>query len=83
MPALQRAHLAPSHLYDHRNTFNLSHQQFHRVQILRGGELLKAIALGARAVVIGKVQGWGLAAAGQAGLLRVLEIIACEIDTTI
>jgi isopentenyl diphosphate isomerase/L-lactate dehydrogenase-like FMN-dependent dehydrogenase len=50
--------------------------------ILRGSDVLKAIALGARAVAIGKLQGWGLAAAGQAGLLRVLEIIESEIVTT-
>jgi glycolate oxidase len=50
--------------------------------ILRGSDVLKAIALGARAVAIGKLQGWGLAAAGQAGLVRVLEILEGEITTT-
>jgi glycolate oxidase len=50
--------------------------------ILRGSDVLKAIALGARAVAIGKLQGWGLAAAGQAGLVRVLEILESEIITT-
>jgi glycolate oxidase len=50
--------------------------------IVRGSDVLKAIALGARAVAIGKLQGWGLAAAGQAGLLRVLEILKSEIVTT-
>jgi glycolate oxidase len=50
--------------------------------ILRGSDVLKAIALGARAVAIGKLQGWGLAAAGQAGLVRVLEILESEIVTT-
>jgi glycolate oxidase len=50
--------------------------------IARGSDVLKAIALGARAVAIGKLQGWGLAAAGQAGLLRVLEILESEIVTT-
>jgi glycolate oxidase len=50
--------------------------------IVRGSDVLKAIALGARAVAIGKLQGWGLAAAGQAGLLRVLEILESEIVTT-
>jgi glycolate oxidase len=44
--------------------------------------VLKAIALGARAVSIGKLQGWGLAAAGQAGLVRVSEILESEIVTT-
>jgi glycolate oxidase len=50
--------------------------------IVRGSDVLKAIALGARAVAIGKLQGWGLAAAGQAGLVRVLEILRDEIVTT-
>jgi glycolate oxidase len=50
--------------------------------ILRGSDVIKALALGARAVAIGKLQGWGLAAAGQAGLVRVLEIIESEIVTT-
>jgi glycolate oxidase len=50
--------------------------------ILRGSDVIKAIALGARAVAIGKLQGWGLAAAGQAGLVRVLEILESEMLTT-
>jgi glycolate oxidase len=50
--------------------------------VLRGSDVLKAIALGARAVSIGKLQGWGLAAAGQAGLVRVLELLEREIITT-
>jgi isopentenyl diphosphate isomerase/L-lactate dehydrogenase-like FMN-dependent dehydrogenase len=47
--------------------------------ILRGTDVLKAIALGATAVAIGKLQGWGLAAAGQQGLVRVLELLESEI----
>ena len=47
--------------------------------ILRGSDVLKAVALGARAVAIGKLQGWGLAAAGEAGLLRVLDILEAEL----
>jgi glycolate oxidase len=50
--------------------------------ILRGSDVLKAIAVGARAVAIGKLQGWGLAAAGQAGLVRVLELLENEISIT-
>ena len=50
--------------------------------IVRGSDVVKAIALGARAVAIGKLQGWGLAAAGQAGLVRVLEILKDEMVTT-
>lgn len=48
--------------------------------ILRGSDVLKAIALGAKAVAIGKLQGWGLAAGGQAGLVRVLELLESEIS---
>ena len=50
--------------------------------IVRGSDVLKAIALGAQTVAIGKLQGWGLAAAGQAGLVRVLEILKSEIIIT-
>ena len=50
--------------------------------ITRGSDVLKAIALGAKAVAIGKLQGWGLAAAGQAGLVRVLELLESEITAT-
>jgi isopentenyl diphosphate isomerase/L-lactate dehydrogenase-like FMN-dependent dehydrogenase len=50
--------------------------------IVRGSDVLKAIALGARAVAIGKLQGWGLAAGGEVGLVRVLEILESEIVTT-
>jgi glycolate oxidase len=49
--------------------------------IARGTDVLKALALGARAVAIGKLQGWGLAAGGQAGLVRVLEILESEMVT--
>ena len=47
--------------------------------VQRGGDVLKAIALGANAVAIGKLQGWGLAAAGADGVRRVLEILENEI----
>jgi glycolate oxidase len=50
--------------------------------VQRGSDVLKAVALGANAVAIGKLQGWGLAAGGQAGLVRVLEILESEIVTT-
>lgn len=50
--------------------------------IARGSDVVKAIALGAKAVGIGKLQGWGLAAAGQAGLVRVLELLESEITVT-
>jgi len=48
--------------------------------IQRGSDVVKAVALGARAVAIGKLQGWGLGAAGQAGVLRMLELLEAEVD---
>jgi glycolate oxidase len=47
--------------------------------IYRGTDVLKAIALGARAVCIGRLQCWALAAAGEAGLVRMMEILEEEI----
>ena len=47
--------------------------------IQRGSDVLKAIALGAKATAIGKLQCWGLAAAGTAGLVAALEILEDEI----
>lgn len=51
--------------------------------ILRGTDVVKAIALGARAVGIGKLYGWALAAAGEAGIVRMLELLEAEIRTTL
>ncbi len=48
--------------------------------VQRGSDVLKAVALGANAVAIGKLQGWGLGAGGSAGLLRVLELLEHEIS---
>lgn len=48
----------------------------------RGTDVVKAIALGASVVMIGKLQCWGLAAGGQAGLERVLELLRLEISNT-
>jgi isopentenyl diphosphate isomerase/L-lactate dehydrogenase-like FMN-dependent dehydrogenase len=50
--------------------------------IARGSDVVKAIALGANAVAIGKLQGWGLGAAGKDGLVRVLELLENEITVT-
>ena len=47
-----------------------------------GSDVVKAVALGAKAVAIGKLQGWGLGANGTAGLTRVLEILEDEITIT-
>lgn len=46
---------------------------------MRGTDILKAIALGARAIGIGKMMGWALAAAGEAGVARMLDILEDEI----
>ncbi len=48
----------------------------------RGPDVCKALALGARAVGLGRLQCWGLAAGGSAGLVRVLEILGEEITVT-
>jgi isopentenyl diphosphate isomerase/L-lactate dehydrogenase-like FMN-dependent dehydrogenase len=48
--------------------------------VLRGTDVLKMLALGARAVLIGRLMAWGLAAGGQAGLVRTLEILRTEIE---
>jgi len=50
--------------------------------IQRGSDVLKAIALGATAVGIGKLQGFGIGAAGAEGVFRVLEILEDEIEIT-
>ena len=46
----------------------------------RGTDVVKALALGARAVLIGRPQHWGVACAGEEGVHWVLEIFAREID---
>ena len=47
--------------------------------IQRGGDILKAVAMGADVVALGRLQGWGLAAGGQAGVVRMLEILEDEL----
>lgn len=51
--------------------------------ILRGTDVIKAIALGAQAVGVGKLLGWALAAGGQAGIERMLELLEIEIRTAL
>ena len=46
----------------------------------RGGDVVRALALGATACLIGRPQLWGLAVAGEAGVAHVLEIFRQEID---
>jgi 4-hydroxymandelate oxidase len=47
--------------------------------VRRGADVIKALALGARAVLIGRPYVWGLALDGEAGVQRVLELLAGEI----
>jgi 4-hydroxymandelate oxidase len=48
--------------------------------IRRGTDVIKAISLGARAVLVGRPVLWGLAVAGEAGVGAVLELLRKEID---
>jgi len=48
--------------------------------IRRGSDVLKAIALGARAVLIGRPILWGLTVDGEEGAACVLEILRRELD---
>jgi L-lactate dehydrogenase (cytochrome) len=50
--------------------------------IRRGGDAVKAVALGAKAVMIGRAYLWGLAANGQAGVENVLDVLRMGIDST-
>ncbi len=49
--------------------------------IRRGTDVLKALALGARAVLVGRAVVWGLALDGAPGASRVLEMLRAELDT--
>jgi L-lactate dehydrogenase (cytochrome)/glycolate oxidase len=51
--------------------------------VRRGGDVVKALALGARAVMIGRAYLWGLAANGQAGVVNVLDILRDGIDSAL
>ncbi|HEY4830896.1 MAG TPA: pre-mycofactocin synthase MftD [Solirubrobacteraceae bacterium] len=51
--------------------------------IRRGGDVVKALALGAKAVMIGRAYLWGLAANGQAGVENVLDIMRLGIDSAL
>lgn len=51
--------------------------------IRRGGDVVKALALGAKAVMIGRACLWGLAANGQTGVENVLDILQRGMDSTL
>lgn len=51
--------------------------------VRRGSDVVKALALGARAVMIGRAYLWGLAAAGQAGVENVLDILSGGIESAL
>jgi len=51
--------------------------------IRRGSDVVKALALGARAVMIGRAYLWGLSANGQAGVENVLDILRGGIDSAV
>jgi glycolate oxidase len=46
----------------------------------RGADVVKAMALGADAVGLGRLQGYAMGAAGQAGVVRMLELLETEIE---
>jgi L-lactate dehydrogenase (cytochrome) len=50
--------------------------------IRRGSDIVKAICLGARAVLIGRGYAYGLAAAGEAGVTRAIQIFTADLERT-
>jgi L-lactate dehydrogenase (cytochrome) len=51
--------------------------------IRRGSDIAKALCLGARAVLIGRAYAYGLAAAGEAGVTRAIEILRTDLERTL
>lgn len=51
--------------------------------IRRGSDILKALCLGARAVLVGRAYAYGLAAAGEDGVTRTLQILRDDIERTL
>jgi len=51
--------------------------------VRRGTDIVKALCLGARAVLCGRAYAYGLAAAGEAGVTRAIEILRTDLDRTL
>ena len=51
--------------------------------IRRGADIVKALCLGARAVLCGRAYAYGLATAGEAGVTRAIEILRADLDRTL
>jgi len=51
--------------------------------VRRGSDIVKAVCLGARAVLVGRAYAYGLAAGGYAGVARALQILRADIDRTL
>ena len=51
--------------------------------VRRGTDVLKAIAMGANAVLLGRPVLWGLSAGGESGVMRVLQLLKDEFDLAI
>ena len=51
--------------------------------VRRGTDVIKAICLGARAVLCGRAYAYGLAAAGEAGVTRAIEILRTDVERTL
>ena len=51
--------------------------------VRRGSDIVKALCLGARAVLVGRAYAYGLAAGGQAGVSRALQILRSDVERTV
>ena len=51
--------------------------------VRRGTDIVKAICMGARAVLCGRAYAYGLAAAGEAGVTRAIEILRTDLERTL